>query len=316
MRKILCGTILIWFVAASAFAGNWHSAGSLRCADCHLQHSSSQPGSGPFSYLLVKNSVNEVCLSCHDGQDPAAPDVQAPVTMYNSTSSLESAAGFFGLLGIQNANGHSLGMIVPTPLQSTTMSVELNCASCHAVHGNGNYRNLLEDPTGTGVTLRVETGLDVFVNQIPSDPPSVASTAATYERNNSAYVSGMTQWCASCHDMLSLNNLGASPAHFNGHPSDVSLNQYGSAAHTDPLHWTSGLGEGFPDAGNAGIPRVPFLAPQATSFSAAKTPTESDHVSCLSCHKAHGSSNQKGMLWPYFEGGPTYVSGCQQCHNK
>lgn len=309
---------LFAFVALTqaARAGNWHSAGSLRCADCHLQHSSDLSGGTPYEYLLIKNSINELCLSCHDGSDPTAPDVQAPVTMYSGTASQQSAAGYFSNIAQANPNGHDLGLVEPTPLENSGQPRSLTCASCHAVHGNANYRNLLEDPAGVGASLRVAVGTDVFVNRLPDDPPTVGGSAAAYEQANSAYKSGMTQWCSSCHDRLATNVQSLSPAHFDGHPSDISLNQFGPDAHTDSPHWVTGLGEGFPDAGISGIPRVPFQSPQASSFSLATTPMESNEVSCVSCHKAHGSANQKGMLWPYLDGGTTQVSGCQQCHNK
>ncbi len=316
MRYSIVIAIFSMILAPITRAGNWHSAGSLRCADCHLQHSSDMNGGTPYEYLLVKNSINELCLSCHDGSDPTAPDVQAPVTMYSGTVSQGSAAGYFSNIAMSNPNGHDLGLIEPTPLETSGQPRELTCASCHAVHGNANYRNLLEDPAGVGASLRVEVGTDVFVKLQPDDPPTVGGSAAAYEQGNSAYKSGMTQWCSSCHDRLATNAQSSSPAHFDGHPSDVALNQFGQEAHTDPQHWVTGLGEGFPDAGISGMPRVPFLSPQASSFSPATTPMESNEVSCMSCHKAHGSGNQKGMLWPYLEGGASQVSGCQQCHNK
>ena len=309
-------SLLFFLPVSEAVAGNWHTAGSLRCADCHQQHESGQPGEGPFSYLLVKNSVNELCLSCHDGSVSNAPDVQYPVTMYSSTLSGESCAGSFGMAGQDNPNGHNLGILTSTPLRTSGLPQELTCASCHAVHGNGNYRNLLTDPAGVGDSLRVEIGIDIMVGRMPDDPPTTGGAAAAYEKDNAGYVSGLTQWCSSCHDQLKTNGSAAAPAHFNGHPNDVALNQFGYQPHSDAKHWVQGQGDGFPSSAPAGIARVPVLSPTATSFVASRTPQETDQVSCMSCHKAHGSSNKKGMLWPYLEGGPTFNAGCQQCHNK
>jgi hypothetical protein len=36
-------------------------------------------------------------------------------------------------------------------------------------------------------------------------------------------------------------------------------------------------------------------------------------VFCLSCHKAHGSRHDFGLLWA--NRGPAAASGCEQCHN-
>jgi hypothetical protein len=314
--------ILAWFMvglffsASASKAGNWHTAGSLRCDDCHQQHELNQEGSQPYSYMLVKNSVNELCLSCHDGSSPNAPDVQNPVSMYSGTVSQESGAGFFGLLSIETHMGHALGVNLATPLSGSGQSLSLNCASCHAVHGNGNYRNLLIDPATAGDSIAVRIGDQVMVAILPSDPPTSAGVAAAYERGNTGYVSGLTEWCASCHDRVKYNSTASAPAHFNGHPSSVALNQNSYQRHADPQHWTHGQGDGFVAGGVSGIARIPALSPQATSFTASKNATESDQVTCISCHKPHGSSNKFGMLWPYAEGGATYNAGCQQCHNK
>ena len=89
--------------------------------------------------------------------------------------------------------------------------------------------------------------------------------------------------------------------------------------HADPLHWTSGIGEGFPDISggtNYGIPRVPFQSPTAIDFTTSTTPSETDEVFCGSCHKPHGSEYEQSLRWPYYEGGNAFLAGCQQCHNK
>ncbi len=301
-------------------AGSWHTAGSLRCGDCHIQHGSENnqplPG-GPFVYLLRKTTVNELCLSCHDGTDATAPDIVDPVQMYQATATGESSAGFFAMPGINNPNGHSLDLMVATPLQANAVTQVLTCASCHAVHGNGNYRNLLEDPMNNGGSISISLGTNLFEAAPPPDPPTVSGAVAAYERGNVAYVSNYSGWCVSCHDLLAANNQSTIPAHFSGHPSDVSLNSFSPAPHTDPTRWRLGDGQGFVGPNDPeGISRVPFLNPQGVDIATARTASESSQVFCLSCHKAHGSSHQKSILWPLFEGGPGFIAGCQQCHNK
>jgi hypothetical protein len=319
MMRTLNATYLLLFLPVLASGGEWHVAGSLRCGDCHLQHASSQlePIVGAFSYLLKENSINELCLSCHDGTNPTAPDVQSPVQMYSATQSQESGAGHFGLMGIDNLMGHAIGLFTTTPLQSISQSQELNCASCHAVHGNGNYRNLSHDPAGNGSNIQIFDGTDLITLNKPTDPPTTIGSSAAYARDNIAYLSTqMNVWCVSCHDQLANNSSSAFPAHFNGHPSNVALNEFSVDSHTDADHWVAGIGEGFTPVSGDGILRVPYLAPQATTFEMARIPQVSNRVGCVSCHKAHGSNLQRGMLWPYLEGGAGYVSGCQQCHNK
>ena len=229
-------------------AGEWHVEPYLYCQNCHIQHASEDgqtvPG-GPFSTLLLKNTVNELCLSCHDGSDPTAPDVLLPVQMYSSTASGESGAGHFTIIGIDNMAGHNLGLGGVVPLQAEGQFIELSCASCHAVHGNGNYRNLVYDPAGAGDSLVLVDGADVFTQFAPDKPPTVSGSVAAYSRDNVGYRQAYSAWSASCHNQLQTNATGSLPAHFNSHPTDVALNEFPTEPHTDPVHWVSGIGEGL-----------------------------------------------------------------------
>lgn len=322
MRLSILLIMALLGAATLGFAGNWHVEGNLACQDCHLQHSTELgeplPG-GPHSYLLLKSSINELCLSCHDGSDPTAPDVQTPVQMYQSTSSGESAGGYFALTGVKNHAGHDIGVAMTVPLQAAATIVDLNCASCHAVHGNSNYRNLLYDPAGTGDSAVLVENSDVFTALLPDVPPTISGTVAAYERANVAYKQSYANWCATCHDQLATNAGALPPAHFNAHPSDVAFDDFPGEGHADIDHWISGLGEGFILEGaqvSYGIPRVPFESPGATDFVSAAEVASSNEVFCASCHKGHGSENTASLRWPYMEGGNLYLAGCQQCHNQ
>ncbi len=321
MKYFITTFIFFTILFSTLSAGEWHIGPSSDCDDCHLQHSSEQgqqlPG-GPYTYLLLKNSINELCLSCHDGSNPTAPDVLTPVDMYNTTESKESGAGWFAPAGENNIHGHSLGLSLLTPLQNSAKITELNCASCHAVHGNGNYRNLLYDPAGRGDSIALIDGMDIFTEHPPDKPPTSSGAVIAYNRGNIGYKAKYSRWCAACHDLLNSNNPSTPPAHFNGHPVDVALNEFFSDLHADPGHWTGGLGDGFINTPGAtdGILRVPFESALATDFASSKLPQNSDRVFCGSCHKAHGGENQKSVLWPFREGGNNFVAGCQQCHNK
>ena len=303
-------------------AGNWHTGASLQCGQCHAEHATvggqEIPG-GPYSTLLVKAGVNELCLSCHDGSDPTAPDVLSPVSMYDQSPSTESAAGHFASTGVINPAGHSLGVAVAMPLNGAGKTATLTCASCHDYHGNSNYRNLRYDPSGKGDSISLQASVDVFWQYAPLDPPTGSGSAAGYNQSNIRYKSSWSRWCGSCHDLVASNSPASPPAHFNAHPVDVAISGAGSTPHVSTAHWVSGTGEGFlgssPILGE-GIPRVPFLQPSATDFAGAGQVQSGNQVFCGSCHKSHGSDYTKGLRWPYVGGGANYLSGCQQCHSK
>jgi Zn-finger protein len=310
--------LLLPVIFVESRAGEWHVEPYLNCQNCHVQHATKDgqiiPG-GPYSTLLLKNTINELCLSCNDGSDPTAPDVQTPVQMYQVTASGESAAGPFSLIGADNPAGHSLGLGSVTPLQVEAEYIELSCASCHAVHGNSNYRNLLYDPRSVGDSAVLIEGTDLFAQFAPDIPPTTGGSVNAYSRGNIGYRQAYSGWCATCHNQLAANSTSLPPAHFNSHPVEVTLNEFLLDPHTDPAHWVGGTGEGFADD-ETGTDRVPFETPTAVDFLSSRVPAETNQVFCGSCHKAHGGQYEKSLLWSYQEGDLDFIAGCQQCHNK
>ena len=71
--------------ATAAVAGDYHNGTTLICSDCHVMHGSQSHAltsggffvpigaNGPYADLL-RNDVNDLCLTCHDNSS-FAPDV-------------------------------------------------------------------------------------------------------------------------------------------------------------------------------------------------------------------------------------------------
>ena len=113
-------------LTGTALAGDYHSGATLRCADCHVMHFSQSHGynpdgsgfqislgaSGPFEYLL-RNHVNALCLTCHDGSS-FAPDVfeehsNGYVRQAGALNDLDSSGPYYP------ANGHTLNSTAVAP---------------------------------------------------------------------------------------------------------------------------------------------------------------------------------------------------------
>lgn len=328
--RIIFGLVVVCFIlcpvlVGTTFSAYYHDLEKNRqpCSDCHTLHYSESGGQpagveqmGPFARLLIRSTTNKLCLFCHDGSDPKAPDVLASVTMYDGSGDEHSGAGFFGNSGgADNPNGHDLGLNKASVPFGSMTNVTLTCASCHDPHGTRNYRNIVTAPageTGTGV----EMGRDVFRDSPPGDPPSTTGSVAAYRRSNESYKARTSSWCAECHDALKANvNVPGQRVH---HFSDVSLDGIGYP--TDPAHWVSGTGSGFGVAtGDAmeGIPRLRFQVPTATDNASAKQVAANNQVICGSCHVAHGGNYRYGLVWPNKDSGDPVdrLSGCNQCHN-
>lgn len=294
------------------------------CGDCHTLHyseSGAQPAKteagGPFAQLLIRATTNKLCLFCHDGSDPKAPDVLDAVTMYAGSGDEHSGAGFFGNSGgFASDNGHDLGLNASSVPFSSMTNVSLTCASCHDPHGTPNYRNVLTSPAG-GTGVGVEMGRDVFRDQPPGDPPSTSASIAAYKKSNEGYKANTSKWCAECHDALK-PHVGGSTRTENHHLLDVPVN--GAGYPTDPAHWVGGTGSGFGATtgdGVEGVPRLRFQVPGAPDFLSTKVVAADNQVMCASCHLAHGGKHRKGLVWPYKDSGSPVDkdSGCQQCHN-
>ncbi len=261
-------------------AGDWHYGANLVCSDCHTQHNSEngQPmrtDNDPSSAksLLRRGSALDLCLSCHDGANPAAPDVVEPVSYV-----AETAAGAFpNGGGIPTTRAHHLDNPLPEIPYGGTQPMVLTCVTCHDPHGNTSYRNLRPDPTSSSTPVDVVTFQTILANGTnPSD---------VYVPANVVYKSGVSEWCGKCH---------GTPDPTSDHPVDRTI--WGAVA-ADYTRWSTTT-----------LPRVPVDSPSDNAI-----PSTDDRVTCLSCHKAHGSQNDRTLI---YADASTLDSTCQECHNQ
>jgi hypothetical protein len=236
-------------------------------------------------------------LNCHDNKpgipDVVGVDINNPNERYDGT---ERAGGQFSDLGTTNWKGHSLPGQGPNAVEG--------CTACHDPHGNAYYCDLKS------------------LDGSPEGPIAFVNPAATgleqYRRVNIGYVRNISEMCGRCHECAMPASMLAPTGggRYQRHPNSTSQMVITiDGTRTSASHWVSGIGSGFVVHGER-VPRLPFAVRNATSYFAATTVTANNEVICLSCHKAHGSSNAFGMQWSYGTGdGLTSSSGCNQCHN-
>ena len=289
----LCSVVVIAILCCdlAVAVDKWHTPSQLTCPDCHTVHYRELPvyaeTDGPYPRLLIASTTNNVCLACHDGTDAYAPNVISP--------QYDSAGGYFASPDEANDNGHSLGypegVQVQEPPGGPDSSLFLDCASCHAPHGSDNYRNLLPNPAGSG------NASDVTVTVIQTDPadgpiPGGRTPADVYVPSNLVYQIGMGDWCNDCHTSFhGANSTDTGTGHpWLRHPQDVSM---GASTYVNVYHWNNTVDN------HVEVESLDSLIPSGD-----------DEVFCLSCHKAHGSSNKHSLI--YADG--TKRSTCLQCH--
>lgn len=257
----------IWtaMIALPLPAGDWHYGASAVCSDCHTQHNSQdgQPmrtDDNPTAarHLLRRGTPLELCLSCHDGSNPHAPDVVAPVSYVANAAAGELA----NVGGTPSMLAHNLDNPTEEIPPGGTIPMKLVCTTCHDPHGNANYRNLREDPTRTNQT-------PVSVVSVQSVIANGTNPGSVYVPSNVIYKSGVSAWCGKCH---------GEPLEGSDHPDEKPIFGTWKASYTT---W----------AGTT-LPRVPVHSPTDDVI-----PSTDDRVMCLSCHKAHGSQNDAALIY-------------------
>lgn len=330
--KIVIVTILslsLVLMGAAVFAGDFHTGSGLKCYQCHIMHQTKSHAYGDDSHdsatntsgqaygahLLKYADANTTCLSCHNAGDSkdvykgfnTAPGA-TPTTPFNRISgwfglSTDTNQDFTGVLA--NDYGHDLNNGAQTPPGGTS-AVSLGCPSCHDPHGNASYRNLgTQDADGNRVDSGITYEKGTYTGTVEVFQATPPTGVNKFDVSNISYepVSGSShyeQYCVSCH--TSIHNSAATSNGWMKHPT-MGVSRAYTAGTVSPLKTIGGL----PQAGQSGA----LVAGQ---------------VSCMTCHKAHGSDHPFGLIYDNrtttaLEDGTGTGSGqirttCKHCHDK
>jgi hypothetical protein len=311
--KKLFATICIAFalIAMTTTAWAFHDGGVARCSGCHTMHNSE--GGAPIDtahttgnhYLLIRATPSEVCLTCHAtdrgmvwGSNPAAPPPEKGPGNFCFATLANINDGRSGTIpggsGVHSIIAPSFGgtqdpVLVRAPGgtgNNPYPASAMSCTSCHDPHGNGNYRLL----HGVG---HVTAGNFDFVNPAPSATGLGFSAGAESPTNHVAYNGGMSAWCANCHGAY--HNAYGQGKLF--HPSGVPM----TSETVDIYGLYNGTEQPAGDPAHSYIPQIAFEDEGMTTTSDAG-PTALSQVSCITCHRAHGSSAPNLGRWDFLCG--------------
>jgi cytochrome c553 len=323
--------------------GDYHNGTTLICSDCHVMHGQQSHGynpdgtgvfvpvgtTGPYTYLL-RNEVNDLCLSCHDNSSFAPDVLDINTGKYIGEVRLAGFLNREGGVG-EDATGHTLDTLDTAPGSSPAWKPEddngtgegLNCVNCHHQHGyaggQNTYRNLKMDPGNHGF-LGAVVDYAVGTNDLGKDVYETAARSydwadVDYNEPDTA-ASAYGNWCGGCHTNFhgapGDANMGGTPdgssfSHFVRHPvAGVDIGGAASGGH-------SNLGL---FAGHTNHTKVMSASGVWDGSVGDVTP------SCFSCHKSHGNGNAFGLI--FLEGtgtvdengddGTTPKAICKQCH--
>jgi hypothetical protein len=343
LMKYLMFSLVALFVVGLcgvATAGDYHTGTTLICNDCHVAHYSQSHGygtggagvfvplgsAGPYEYLL-RNDVNQLCLTCHNGQS-WAPDVFGDPTIVNQVRqggglNTEAGHGLVNDTGYETSDGHSLYSMDTAPGGTFAASTHgLECTNCHLQHGHveTQYRNLDDwadvtynrgDPGNNDPTKDVfqHFQLQYTIDDVDFNEP---------DQQLSAYAA----WCGECHTEFhgpgGTTNMGSKAGGNTGFGGDPWVRhpvQDVNIGNTPSAPWISSLAQYYGHTN-----RVKVMSPSGDWTSGADTEITQ---SCMSCHKAHGNKNSFSRILMSGTGtiteegdtdGGTYKALCGQCH--
>jgi predicted CXXCH cytochrome family protein len=276
-----------------------------KCEKCHSMHAA-----GTQTLLTKKNNM-ELCESCHSagiGADtavmqgalmkPSAPDSKDYV---NSGSLL--GGGFETIGGSSSTTSrHNLSsMAVPPGAEDTGAAIQLDCLSCHTPHEGLNYRLLRQQINGDQTDYRVtwngpcatpDGTLDYSYAENDMDPNTPGIQNVTYN-----YQSGLSAWCSGCHSQyMAANNPDGTPNANRGGPGATPYNAGDEAGATvryrhavdvpiksdDPLNPVHNI--------NPPYTTYSFTTDLPLNDTNGNGRDSADTITCLTCHKAHGSN--------------------------
>jgi predicted CXXCH cytochrome family protein len=259
------------------------SATTDSCAGCHRTHTA------PGTKLLIADSSQALCLTCHGGTGAETNVVNGLTTggFGLKGGGFEYASMDTGVTGVVSSNvttsKHSYDQSVQRAwgggaigTSASYTSIALTCVNCHNPHGNGQYRILKKQPVGG---YNGDNTTSVAVADVQQKGYAVTYSASHY-RDASYVPAEMAVWCGQCHTRY-LAGSGSATS-----PSGDAVFTY--------RHMTSSLAGG-----------------------------------CLKCHVAHGSSAVMGsysgsVRWPNMDAGGGATDSrllnldsrgvCAQCH--
>jgi hypothetical protein len=342
--------------STAAWAGDYHVPGKLKCAQCHVMHGqqtgdyitggeANEIGSAAPYEGLLRNEVNDLCLTCHDtylgghNSDVFGANTDGEIRQAGGLN-IEDGHEWANDPGYETIDGHTLYSTRTAPGGTFQNSAGLNCVDCHMPHGHvpTQYRNLwtstnpLDKFNGKNVTYSA--------GGTPVKSKDVFETASTSHAVTSVWFnepdqtkSAYANWCQSCHTSFhgDASIVGgqsggwtfAIPVGWKRHPqADVNI------GHEAGADFVSSLTR-YQDLTN----KVKVMSNLATTVAEWATATDVT-PSCFSCHKGHGNKNGFGLIMmggtgavteegddavtAAYAGDPTRITAptplCQQCH--
>jgi len=326
---------------------------SGQCAECHTMHNSQggspmavdasgNPQSDPNAVLLRKG-----CVACHTGTNdgsnniPYVNSTSVPDYSGNGTQGNTLAGGnFYWVANGDDAAGHNVstdglagtdGALGNTPPGNTgTFSGPLTCAGTTGCHGDRTATSDFaaisgthhaDDSTIDGLTVATSYRFLNGVKGLEDSDWEYQPTATAHnqyygvDRTTEATASidpgTISALCAQCHNDFhnGYQTVGGSTGFGSPwvrHPTDFDM------GNTD----TGSEYRGYGGTGNAYVVAAPVASTDYSQVLSNVSFNDDTIVTCISCHRAHGTPNADLLRWDYsnIKAGGGGSGGCFECH--
>ena len=315
MKTLLKLTLILTLSLSASAVLAFHDGGVAECAGCHTMHNSQDgqlvDANNPNgnAYLLNNGNSSDTCLGCHAayGQFAGGLGYGAGGDFYWLTKTWGWDAHGHMAYSEGDAHGHNVISPAYNLAQDATLSTApggdflsqyLTCTSCHDPHGNQNFRLLYGSEVGPVYNGgRFDFDADAPIAE-GNSRRTISGTGQESDIAHTIYKSGMSDWCANCHEMFHSENT----TNF-VHPTDIGMGSTVAAAYNAYVSSDQIIG-GDPASSYMGL--VPFEAvnvdlENVSSTNYTQGPTGVDQVMCLSCHRAHASPFADMTRWDMSE---------------
>lgn len=323
---------------------------NTQCSECHTMHRSQQGQSfslwgaeGPNAALLVTD-----CAGCHMGTNGpgSTPYVLSSIEpIYDATgtedntNTLAGGSFYWVAQGLADSKGHNIvgvaspdaTLATPPGFKGTSTASDgsqpgggswpagqqVSCAGlygCHGSHAEAEPTAAVRGGHHSGLSGAIETpsiepagGYRMLVGILGYEDPKweLNPTATTHNQykgsDQTVDITTISALCVRCHDdfhqQSGLDVWTAHPVDFDlsNTANDSEYRQYGGAMHNYQ-------------------PAVPLASTIVSTPLASVSMQGGDAiVSCVSCHRAHGSPYEKLLRWDY---AGSNGFGCVVCHTS
>ncbi len=291
---LITGLLLIIFflitstmTAAAASPHGSFSSSSDKCRNCHRMHTALT------TTLLPQSSSLALCTSCHSkgqGADTAVMEgicieSQNPEQSGGQDNEILLGGGFL-MVGLERTTGKHMSAQNRAPYGSASkVPVTLNCISCHTPHQGPNYRLLRRLPGEAASDIAVDWNgpWDDETQGSRNDPNRSYQAFTEYDFDSAAgiqyftknYKDGMASWCTSCHTTYMIRgpqsyDAGDAYGETSRYRHGVDVPITGGTNPVNGLQYDLTTDLPLEDLGADGR-------------------TDDDQLTCLSCHRAHGT---------------------------